>query len=451
MVFGNPKNNMGNRLSTTLSVSALLLSGLTAAYVFTGSSLGLGIPGHHDSNSSESSVQLMSHEKLMRKPSQHQLGILKDQSNLIADVAEAVAPSVVNIDVEKSANVRMGNQGDSMPFGPEFLEKFFGFSIPRGGPGGGQEGGAGVPEDSPFRPFFQRFPGGPGGGGFSGPMISGNGSGVVVDTQGHVLTNNHVVSNADKITVTLNDGRKFPAKVIGKDRFTDLAVLKMEGATGLKPAEMGKSAALRPGEWVLAIGSPLGFDHTVTLGIVSAISRRVPDLNTNVDFIQTDAAINPGNSGGPLVNLEGQVIGINTAISGSGQNIGFAIPVDLAKNVVNGLIAKGQITRPWIGLAMAELTPELAKSLGVSETIKGVVVAQVMPNSPAGKAGFQQGDIIQRIDGQMMQDAKQVQGLVREKAVNSPMNIQILRNGSMMALSVSTAQLPNDEMGHKPQ
>jgi S1-C subfamily serine protease len=255
-----------------------------------------------------------------------------------------------------------------------------------------------------------------------------------------------VVNGAQEIVVTLKDGRKFNAKVVGRDSFSDIAVLKMDNATALKAATLGSSSNLRPGEWVIAVGSPLGFDHTVTLGIVSAISRQVPDINANVEFIQTDAAINPGNSGGPLVNLNGEVIGINTAIAGSGQNIGFAIPVDVAKKVANDLIQNGgHVTRPWIGISMAELKPELAKSLGIAETLQGVIVAQVLPNSPSFRAGFQQGDIIQRINGAMIKNPKQIQDLVRAKPINSEFHVQILRNGQMGALTLRTEPLPDQE------
>jgi S1-C subfamily serine protease len=265
---------------------------------------------------------------------------------------------------------------------------------------------------------------------------------VIVDRNGYILTNYHVVTGANKINVTLNDGRKVPGKVVGQDRFSDLAVVKID-APNLQPAVLGDSKALRPGEWVLAIGSPLGFDHTVTLGIISAISRHVPDINSNVDFIQTDAAINPGNSGGPLVNLRGEVVGINTAISARGQNIGFAVPVSVAKQVADSLITSGKIVRPWIGVSMADLTPEISKSLGLPENTQGVVVAQVIPNSPSSRAGFRQGDVLQRIDGQRITTAKAIQDMVRQKPINSTLNFQILREGQLMAVQVKTAQLPN--------
>lgn len=345
--------------------------------------------------------------------------------NLIADVAEQVSPSVVNIDVERTENV----PNIAMPFDQGMLERFFGIQ-----PGDGGEG-------SPFAPFHP---------GYAKQIIAGNGSGVIVDSKGYILTNYHVVTSASKITVTLNDGRKCPGHVVGQDRFSDLAVVKID-CDNLQPAVLGDSQKLRPGEWVIAVGSPLGFDHTVTLGIISAISRRVPDINSNVDFIQTDAAINPGNSGGPLVNLRGEVVGINTAISARGQNIGFAVPVNVAKQVTDALIAHGKITRPWIGISMTDLTPELAKSLGLPTNTQGVVVAQVLPQSPSAQAGFRQGDILQRVDGMKIKSSKAVQEYVRQKPVNSNMAFQVLRDGQMMALQVHTAQLPNNPMPTEQQ
>lgn len=331
--------------------------------------------------------------------------------NLIADVAEQVAESVVNIDISKTAGGAGGGDPEM-----ELFRRFFGFE-----PGQGS-------------PFFS-----PGGGGQQ--MVMGNGSGVVVDQAGHILTNNHVVEGANTITVTLNDGSKHKASVVGTDPYSDLAVLKIS-APNLTPAVLGHSETLRPGEWVLAIGSPLGFDHTVTLGIISAISRRVPDLNANVDFIQTDAAINPGNSGGPLINLNGEVVGINTAISGQGQNIGFAIPVDAVREVVTELIDQGKIDRPWIGIAMAPTSADLNRSLGLPETTEGVIVAQVMPNSPALQAGFRQGDVIQRINGKTIKEGKDVQELVKQLKIGDTLSVQILRRGQMQALTVKATPMP---------
>ncbi len=341
--------------------------------------------------------------------------------NLIADVAEQLAPSVVNIDIAKKVRRPAYDSGVASPFEDEIFRRFFGF----------EEG------QSPF----QRLPQGQHRA-TQRRVIQGNGSGVIIDKEGHILTNNHVIQGADEVQVTLNDGRVFPAKKVGSDRFSDIAVLKIE-ADKLIPAKLGNSEHLRPGEWVIAVGSPLGFDHTVTLGIISAISRRVPDINVNLDFIQTDAAINPGNSGGPLVNLHGEVVGINTAISGRGQNIGFAIPANVARNVSHILITEGNMSRPWIGIAMSEITPELAKSLGLTGETSGVIVAQVMAGSPAERSGFRYGDIIQRVDGKKVQEAKTIQNLVQGKPIDTTLNFQIIREGRLMAVSVKTDRLPD--------
>jgi serine protease Do len=339
--------------------------------------------------------------------------------NLVADVAELVAPSVVNIDIEKTTSAVAPNLS-GLPFSDDLLRRFFGFDAGSG---------------SPFTPF--------GGGGMQSQVITGNGSGMILSKDGYILTNNHVVSTADKMTVTLNDGRQFPARLIGRDAVSDVAVIKID-APNLVPVTLGASDKLRPGEWVIAIGSPLGFDHTVTLGIVSALSRRIPDLNSNMSFIQTDAAINPGNSGGPLVNLKGEVIGINTAISGRGQNIGFAIPVDTVKPIADTLIAGKQVIRPWVGISMVDLNPDLAKHVGLSPETQGVVIAQVMQNSPAYKAGLMQGDVIQKIDGKLATKADVIQESIRQKPINTRINLEILRNGHRIQVGVLSEPLPGN-------
>ena len=344
--------------------------------------------------------------------------LLGNHPQVIADVAEQVAPGVVNIDVSHTETIRgAGSIYPGMtPMDDELFRQFFGL------PGNPFKGNGGAPAER---------------------IVQGNGSGVIISAEGHIITNNHVVNGATNVTVTLSDGRKVPAKVIGTDKYTDLAVLKIN-APNLKPVPLGNSETLRPGEFVIAVGSPLGFDHTVTLGIVSAISRRVPDINMNLDFIQTDAAINPGNSGGPLVNLDGQVVGINTAISGRGQNIGFAIPVNVVRNVSQTLISSGIIHRPWVGIAMTPLNAELAKSLGLSAATEGIVVAQVMPDSPAEKAGFLGGDIIQRMDGQKVASAKDVQGVIQQLPLGSKVTFQVLRDGKLLMFTVTTQELPNN-------
>lgn len=338
-----------------------------------------------------------------------------DNPNHIADVAETVAPSVVNIDVARTERVRQRYPGMGS-LESDIFRRFFGLEI---SPGMGR---------SPQPP--QR-------------VVTGNGSGVIIDDKGHIVTNNHVINNADDMVVTLNDGRKVNAHLVGVDAYTDLAVLKID-AENVDYSPFGNSDVLRPGEFVLAIGSPLGFDHTVTLGIVSAISRRVPDINMNLDFIQTDAAINPGNSGGPLVNLKGEVIGINTAISGVAQNIGFAIPVNVVRDVAQGIIDNGKIQRPWIGIAMTPLNPELAKSMGLSERTQGIVVAQVMPSSPADKAGFISGDVIQRMNGNKVASAQEVKEIVQHMPIDSEVTFQVLRDGQLSVVNLRTEQLPQD-------
>lgn len=346
---------------------------------------------------------------------------------LIADVAETVAPGVVNIDIERTARTNGVPDLSGLPFSEDILRRFFGVD----------------PNTSPFTPF------GGSGGGAAPRTITGNGSGMIISQDGYVLTNNHVVSSADKVTVTLNDGRQFQARLVGRDSYSDVAVLKID-APNLTPVTLGDSDKLRPGEWVVAVGSPLGFDHTVTQGIVSALSRRIPDLNSNLSFIQTDAAINPGNSGGPLVNLKGEVIGINTAISGRGQNIGFAIPINTVKEIANTIIAGKPVVRPWIGISMVELNPDLAKHVGLPPATKGVVVAQVMENSPAYRAGLMQGDVIQKIDGKPVTKAEAIQEAVRAKPLKSKISIGILRNGHPVEVGLTSEQLPDSDEALTP-
>ncbi len=338
-------------------------------------------------------------------PAPASLPPLAFSSTLVADVAEGVAPSVVNIDVA------VLKQQAPNPFGRLLPELF------------------GVPEQSPT--YTQK----------------GLGTGVVFNAEGYIMTNNHVVNGATEMVVTLNDKTQHKAKLVGTDPLTDLAVIKISPPkAGLKPASLGDSATLRPGEWVLAVGSPLGFDHTVTLGIISALRRQVPDLSTDVSYIQTDAAINPGNSGGPLVNLRGQVVGINTAISGQAQNIGFAIPANTVRTIVSDLIANGSVKRAYMGVSLAEMTPSLAQSLGLAPETQGAVVASVSPNSPAERAGLQQGDVVQRIEGKLIKSSKEGQEAVRSKPIGSVLHLQVLRGGRMLALEARTEALTPDKL-----
>ncbi|NJM72349.1 MAG: trypsin-like serine protease [Scytonema sp. RU_4_4] len=278
----------------------------------------------------------------------------------------------------------------------------------------------------------------------------GEGSGFIIDPNGMILTNAHVVSGADSVTVTLKDGRKLKGEVKGVDEPSDLAVVKING-TNLPVAPLGNSQDLKVGDWAIAVGNPLGLDNTVTLGIISTLNRSsaqvgIPDKR--LDFIQTDAAINPGNSGGPLLNEQGEVIGINTAIRADAQGIGFAIPIDKAK-VIEDALARGQkISHPYIGLRMVTLTPELAKQSNSDPNttitlpqINGVLVVQVMPNSPAATAGVRRGDVITQVDEQAITTAEQLQDLVEQSRINQPLQVKIQRGEQTQQLSVRPGEL----------
>lgn len=347
------------------------------------------------------------------------------ESNTIADLAETVAPAVVNIEVNQLVTQpNMPFMG--MPFGN--FEFFF-------------NGERVNPTPQPNKPGTPRNPNSP-----APPQFEKRnaGSGFIVQADGYIVTNRHVVHNASKIKITLSDKRVFEAKIVGEDSFSDLAVLKIE-ALNLPTAQLGSSSELRPGDFVIAIGSPLGFDHTVTFGIISAVGRAVTDVNGNINFIQTDAPINPGNSGGPLVNLDGGVVGVNTAIQANAQSIGFSIPIDIAKSVIDDLVNHRKIIRPWIGLKLQDMDDVLAKSLGLTVGTKGVLVAQVLDGSPAQAAGFERGDVIQKIDGKDIATSKDVQETVRGHKVSDTLNFFILRNKMGKALAVHIGEYPTDK------
>lgn len=322
--------------------------------------------------------------------------------NTIADIASEASKSVVNIDTKTTA------QGRPVLVFPE----------------------NGMDEPRLFIPRA---------------LAIGSGSGIIIKSDGYVLTNNHVVQNANEITVTLSDKRKFKGKVIGRDQMTDLALVKIP-ATDLPIAKMGSSNAIRPGDWAIAIGSPLGLDHTVTLGIVSAIGRSITDEAFNFgDLIQTDAAINPGNSGGPLLNIHGEVIGINTAIRQDGQNIGFAIPVDVSKQIYEDLIAKGKVARAYVGVYMQPMNPDVAKALGVPEETPGVAVAAVAKDGPASQAGLAKGDIIQKVDGSTVDSNQEVQKLVRKHKPGESLSFIVLRGGKLVTIDVKVDEFPDND------
>jgi Do/DeqQ family serine protease len=303
-------------------------------------------------------------------------------------------------------------------------------------------------DDPVFRRFF--------GDGFSQlppEQMRGLGSGFIIDKSGLILTNAHVVDKADRVTVRLKDGRTFDGKVQGIDEVTDLAVVKINAGKDLPVATLGSSSAVQVGDWAIAVGNPLGFDNTVTLGIVSTLKRssaQVGISDKRLEFIQTDAAINPGNSGGPLLNDRGEVIGINTAIRADAMGIGFAIPIDKAKAIATQLQRNGKVAHPYLGVQMVTLTAELAKqnnrdpnSTFEIPEVDGVLVMRVVPNSPAAKAGIRRGDVILQIDGQVITSAEQLQNLVENTSLGQLLQVRVQRGSQTQQLSVRTAELQN--------
>ena len=268
------------------------------------------------------------------------------------------------------------------------------------------------------------------------------GSGFIIDTQGHILTNNHVVSGADEIEIKMSDGRSFPAKIIGSDSKLDLALLKIEAEGNLPVANLGNSENLQVGEWVMAIGNPFGLEQTVTVGIVSA-KGRVIGAGPYDDFIQTDASINPGNSGGPLFNTNGDVIGINTAIVARGQGIGFAIPINMAKDIVGQLKETGHVTRGWLGVSVQDISEELAESFGLSSK-KGALVAEVIKASPAEKSGIKRGDIILSFNGKPVEDLHDLPRLVAATPIDKKVKVIVFRDSKEITINVSIGKMADD-------
>jgi serine protease Do len=342
-----------------------------------------------------------------------------------AGLAEQVSPSVVNI--SSTQEVKPGGGG-----GPGF------------GPGAPGQGGPG--EDDPFHEFFGPFER------FFGPQrrlpykAKSLGSGFVIDDSGYILTNNHVVENADEILVKLSSGKEFKAKVVGRDQKTDIALIEIKGADGLVPVVLGDSDALKVGQWVVAIGNPFGLEHTVTAGIVSAMGRHI-NQGPYDNFIQTDAAINPGNSGGPLLNTRGEVVGINTAIfsrGGGNIGIGFAIPISLAKEIVPQLKDKGHVTRGWLGVMIQKVTPDIAESLGLSEA-RGALVADVVKDGPAEAAGLKQGDVIVEYDGKPVNDSAELPLLVARTPVGKSVKVKVIRDKGSEIFPIKIAELKEEE------
>jgi len=291
-------------------------------------------------------------------------------------------------------------------------------------------------EGDPFKEFFERFFGDIPQREFRQKSL---GSGFIISKDGYILTNNHVIEKATEIRVRLLNKEEFKAKVIGRDPKTDIALIKIKANHSLSAATLGDSDALRVGDWVIAIGNPFGLGHTVTVGIISA-KERIIGAGPYDNFLQTDAAINPGNSGGPLVNLEGEVVGINTAIVAQAQGIGFAIPINMAKYILSQLKERGKVMRGWLGVMIQEVTPEIAHALGLKE-VKGALVADVTPGSPADKADIRRGDVIIEYNGKKIEEMNELPRLVANTPVGKSVPIKIWRNGKIRQLTVKVGEL----------
>jgi len=334
------------------------------------------------------------------------------------ELAESNSPAVVNISTTQK--IKRG------PRLPENLQ------IPE------------LPEDSPFHDFFRHFFDEDG----NAPMprdAKSLGSGFIISADGYVMTNNHVIRDADEVIVRLSDRREFTAKVVGSDERSDVALLKID-ASRLPIVKIGKSKDLKVGEWVLAIGSPFGFDHSVTAGIVSAKGRSLPSENY-VPFIQTDVAINPGNSGGPLFNMDGEVIGVNAQIysrTGGFMGLSFAIPIEVAMNVADQLKTKGRVTRGWLGVLIQDVTADLAESFDMDKP-RGALVSRVLPDSPASRAGFEVGDVILAFNGDEVNHSKDLPPLVGRTPVNESVPVRVLRQGKTRTLKVVIGELPAED------
>lgn len=337
-----------------------------------------------------------------------------------ADLSEQLLPSVVNISTTQTLKGRANGLPEGMPQFPP-----------------------GSPFEEFFKDFFERQQRGQGGGGGARPrQVSSLGSGFIIDARGYIVTNNHVIAEADEVRVILHDNTELPAKIIGRDPETDMAVLKVESKQPLKPIAWGDSGRLRVGEWVLAIGNPLGLGGTVTAGIVSARGRDI-GAGRYDDFIQTDASINKGNSGGPLFNRNGEVIGINTAIfsqSGGSIGIGFAVPSNMARPVVQQLIEFGRTKRGWLGVQIQSVTDEMVEDLGLDKA-RGALVAKVLPGGPAEKAGVQSGDVIVSLDGKPISSTNALTRSVAETTVGKSVPVEVMRKGKKVTLRATLGEL----------
>ena len=351
-------------------------------------------------------------EKAEASAAYDKLGETDHLSRSFQHVAQALRPSVVSIrSVRKVRAANPARPNEARPEIPEELRRFF--------------------DDDTFERFLEpRAPEG-------SFQRQGMGTGIIVSEDGYILTNNHVVRDADEVEVILSTNRKLKAKIVGTDKATDVAVLKVE-ASGLAAARLGSSENMKVGQWVLAIGSPFGLDQTVTAGIVSAKGRANVGITDYEDFIQTDAAINPGNSGGPLVNLQGEVIGLNTAIasrSGGSTGVGFAIPSDMVRRIMESILDKGRVDRGWLGVGIQDLNEELAKSFGLTST-RGALVGGVLPDGPAAQAGLKSGDVILKVGGKEIRDANHLRHLIAGIAPSKKVKLEVFREKKSIDMEV---------------
>jgi Do/DeqQ family serine protease len=340
--------------------------------------------------------------------------LMSSSENFITDVVDRVGPAVVRINASRTVSSQVPEI-----FNDPTFRQFFGGQIPQ------------IPDKQVER---------------------GVGSGFIINTNGQIITNAHVVEGADEVTVTLRDGRTLKGQVVGADPLTDVAVVKVDG-DNLPTVRLGDSDALKVGEWAIAIGNPLGLNNTVTTGIISAKDRsssQVGITDKRVDFLQTDAAINPGNSGGPLLNAQGEVIGVNTAIIQRAQGLGFAIPINRAQAIAEELIAKGKVDHPYLGVSMAPLTPELKEELQASRNLQipeqeGVIIVGVGRNSPAFRAGLRAGDVIKSIDGASINEPAQLQQRVQSTQVGDSLSLEVSRQGQILNLEVQVGSFPTKQ------
>jgi serine protease Do len=396
--------NLKSIWSGNVGLKGVLLVALVSLVV------GLGISGSLDWLAPSRAVNMMGESG---SPEPRTAGQLPD----FVALAKKMRPLVVNISTTQVSEGRGAQQEFGNPFG----------------------------EDDPFNDFWKRF--------FGGPLPRGPqrqrslGSGFIIDADGTILTNNHVVENAQKILVKLSDEQEYEAKVMGRDTKTDIAIIKVNTKTALTAASLGDSDTLEVGEWVMAIGNPFGLDSTVTSGIVSAKGRHIGQGPYD-NFIQTDASINPGNSGGPLINLRGEVVGINTAIfsrSGGNIGIGFAIPINLVKELLPQLRGKGKVTRGYLGVLIQKVTPEIADSLGMDRG-RGALVANVSKDGPAEKAGVKVGDVIIEFDGKEIKDSGDLPIVVARTPVDRKVRMKVLRDKKELQLTVSVGELKDEEV-----